>query len=76
VVTAIPRDRLLQQALVAFSHGVPFPITVDNSVLNIYWQELDKAIQSVFNKDITPSDALKIASNAITQSLNQITNKP
>jgi ABC-type glycerol-3-phosphate transport system substrate-binding protein len=76
VITANPRDRLLQQALVAFSLGVPFPITVDSSMLNLYWQELDKAIQSVFNADITPSDALKTASSAITQSLNQITNKP
>jgi ABC-type glycerol-3-phosphate transport system substrate-binding protein len=76
VVTANPRDRLLRQALVAFSLGVPFPITVDSSVLNLYWQELDKAIRSVFNDGISPSDALKTASSAITQSLNQISNKP
>jgi maltose-binding protein MalE len=76
VVTAIPRDRLMQQALNAFSLGVPYPITVDKSVLNLYWQELDKALQGVFIKDITPSDALKIASDTITQSINNITNKP
>jgi maltose-binding protein MalE len=76
VVSAIPRNRLLQQALQAFSLGVPYPITVESSVLNLYWKELDNAIQDVFSRNISPSDALITASNAITQSINNIANKP
>ena len=76
VVTAIPRDGLLQQALQALSLGVPYPITVDESVLNLYWKELNIAIQDVFTKNISPSNALKNASDIITQSINSITNKP
>jgi maltose-binding protein MalE len=76
VVTAIPRDRLLQQALQAFSLGVPFPITVDNNILSLYWKYLDIAIQDLYNRNISPSSALTNASNAITQSINKITNQP
>ena len=48
VTATLPRDPLIQQAMKAFSYGAAYPITVDQSVLNLYQNELDKAIQNVF----------------------------
>jgi ABC-type glycerol-3-phosphate transport system substrate-binding protein len=76
VVTAKPRDSLFQQAMVAFSLGVPYPVAVDESVLILYWKELDMAIQNVYSKGISPDEALKISSEDLTQSLNDAMNKP
>ncbi len=62
VTTTRPRDPLIQQAMQAFSQGVPYPITVDQRILSLYWSELDKAIQKVFVSGINPTAALKTAS--------------
>ncbi|MFZ2095528.1 MAG: extracellular solute-binding protein [Anaerolineales bacterium] len=76
VVTAKPRDLLFQQAIEAFSLGVPYPVVVDESVLNLYWKELDIAIQKVYSKGTNPGGALKTASEDLTQSLDNTTKIP
>ena len=63
VTTTRPRDPQIQQAMVAFSHGVAYPITIDQKILSLYWNELDQAIQRVFVGGVSPSTALKAASD-------------
>ncbi len=67
VINVEPRDNLLQQAMVAFSNGSPYPIALDESVLSLYWKEIDTAIRKVFVSGINPADALKAASNDLLQ---------
>jgi maltose-binding protein MalE len=69
VINVKPRDTLLQQAMEAFSNGSPYPITMDESVLSLYWKEIDMAIRKVFVSGINPADALKAASNDLLQIL-------
>lgn len=76
VLTASPRDRLIQQAMQAFSSGVPYPTMIDDNVLQIYWQALDKAIQNVYLNGITPQEALKSASEAINAALVMLEARP
>jgi maltose-binding protein MalE len=71
-----PRDPLIRQAMEAFSYGVPYPITVDESVLNLYWKELDMAIWKVFMSGISPSNALKAASDNLVSLLRNTENAP
>jgi ABC-type glycerol-3-phosphate transport system substrate-binding protein len=71
-----PRDPLIRQAMEAFSYGVPFPITVDERVLNLYWKELDMAIWKVFMSGISPSNALKAASDNLVSLLRNTENAP
>jgi ABC-type glycerol-3-phosphate transport system substrate-binding protein len=63
VTTTLPRDPLIRQAMEAFSHGIAYPITVDQRLLTLYWNELDKVIQKVFMNGVRPADALKAASD-------------
>jgi ABC-type glycerol-3-phosphate transport system substrate-binding protein len=63
VSTALPRDGFIQQAMDAFSQGIAYPISIDESILNQYWSELDKAIQKVFLNGVSPADALKTAND-------------
>jgi len=72
VIAAKPRDALLQQAMEAFSYSAPYPITVDESVLNLYWKELDVAIRNVFASGISPADALKTANDDLVQILRSL----
>ena len=65
VSAAYPRDALIQQAMNAFSHGVPYPSNVDPNVLSLYWRELNLAIQDVFVRGVEPAEALNAASEAI-----------
>jgi ABC-type glycerol-3-phosphate transport system substrate-binding protein len=69
VGTTRPRSQLIQQAMVAFSQGVPYPIGVDESLLNAYWNVLNTAIRNVFAGKITAEEALKSATNEINQIL-------
>jgi ABC-type glycerol-3-phosphate transport system substrate-binding protein len=72
VITTQPRDVLTQQAMVAFSNGIPYPIASDNRILTAYWDELDLAIQSVFDRGADPATVLQAASDAITQRLEDL----
>ena len=65
VTTTRPRDPLIRQAMEAFSHGAAYPITVDTRILSLYWTELDQAIQKVFASGVSPSIALKAASDKL-----------
>ena len=76
VISAKPRDILLQQAMEAFSSGTPYPITVDESVLNLYWKELNVAIGKVFVSGLTPTNALKAAIDALSQILKNLKTTP
>lgn len=69
VLAAKPRDPLIQQAMDAFSNGTPYPITLDESVLNLYWKELDVAIRNVFVNGISSANALKATSDDLLQIL-------
>lgn len=76
VTTTIPRDRLILQAMQSFSSGAAYPITVDQSVLDLYRKELDRAIQNVFINGATPSEALKAASDNLIVQLDNLQNTP
>jgi ABC-type glycerol-3-phosphate transport system substrate-binding protein len=76
VITTQPRDIIIQQAMSAFSNGIPYPITSDNRILTAYWDELDLAIQSVFERGANPATALQAASDAITQRLEELRGVP
>jgi ABC-type glycerol-3-phosphate transport system substrate-binding protein len=76
VSSTAPRDPLIQQAMRAFSYGAAYPITVDQSVLDLYQKELDKVIQNVFVNGADPSEALKAASDNITVQLNNMQPSP
>jgi ABC-type glycerol-3-phosphate transport system substrate-binding protein len=76
VSTTIPRDPLIRQAMQAFSHGVPYPINVDESILKQYWNELDKAIQNVFITGVSPTTALKAANDNLIALLRNKATSP
>jgi ABC-type glycerol-3-phosphate transport system substrate-binding protein len=76
VTTAKPRDPLIQQAMQAFSRGVAYPITVDDNTLNLYWSALNTVIRDVFTSGVKPEDALKAASDQISQILLNSTPAP
>ena len=76
VITAKPRDALIQQAMDAFSSGAPYPITVDESVLNLYWKELDVAIRKVFVSEVSPANALRTANDDLVQILRNLQTIP
>ena len=70
IITAEPRDPLIQQAMKAFSFGAAYPIAAGENIIKLYQTELDRAITSVFVDGVTPADALKAASDQITTELN------
>lgn len=76
VITAKPRDVLIQQAMTAFSSGVPFPIITNGVVLTMYWDELDRAIQAVFQQGTAPEIALQRAHDDIIQTMRAMRNTP
>ena len=76
VLTTRLRDVLFQQAMEAFTDGVPYPITMDENVLSIYWDELDMAIQAVFQNGSDPEAALKRASDRIYQTIKIMRSVP
>jgi len=76
VIAAKPRDALIHQAMDAFSYGVPYPITVNESVLNLYWKELDVALRKVFVSGVSPANALKAASDNLVQILRNLQTTP
>ncbi len=76
VLATAPRDRLIQQAMQAFSDGVTYPISVDPTTLSIYWQELNNAILDVFVGNNNPDLALKAASDQISEILLNSTPAP
>ena len=76
VIAAKPRDALIQQAMHAFSYGTPFPIIVDESVLNLYWKELDVAIMKVFVSGVSPTNALRTAKDDLVQILRNLHTTP
>lgn len=76
VIAAKPRDALIHQAMDAFSSGAPYPIAVDDSVLNLYWKELDLAIRNVFLSGVSPANALKAASDDLVQMLRNLQTIP
>ncbi|OGO60868.1 MAG: hypothetical protein A2032_07375 [Chloroflexi bacterium RBG_19FT_COMBO_49_13] len=76
VTTTQPRDLFIQQAMVAFSDGVPYPNSIDPYVLNIYWNELDWAIKNVFEAGVDPEMALSTADRNITQIFRELRTEP
>ncbi len=76
VSTTQPRDRLIQEAMIAISDGVPYPNSVDRDVLSLYWNELNMAIRNVFEREVNPSDALKVANDNIIQILQAMRIEP
>jgi ABC-type glycerol-3-phosphate transport system substrate-binding protein len=69
VLATRPRDPLVQQAMAAFASGVPYPTSVDENTLNLYFNTLNTAMQDVFVNGISPEVALKSASEVISQNL-------
>jgi ABC-type glycerol-3-phosphate transport system substrate-binding protein len=55
---------------------VPYPITVDDTVLSIYRNELDNAIRAVFEHGMDPKEALQTAEDNIKQALNSMETAP
>jgi maltose-binding protein MalE len=76
VMTTQPRDTFIQQAMVAFSRGEPYPYATDESLLSIYWNALDIAIKDVFEHGIEPAMALQMAENNITQRVEEMEEVP
>jgi len=76
VVTSHPRDPLIEQAIQALSGGVAFPTTIDGYILTSYWEQLDIAIQDVFERGVEPSKALQNASENLTRIIREIQTAP
>jgi ABC-type glycerol-3-phosphate transport system substrate-binding protein len=76
VSTALPRDGFIRQAMEAFSQGIGYPISIDESILNQYCSELDKAIQNVFLGGVSPADALKTANDNLIIFINNMQTSP
>jgi maltose-binding protein MalE len=76
VIAAKPRDALLSQAMDAFSYGTPYPITVNESVLNLYWKELDMAIREVFVSGTSPANVLTATSDDLLLKLRNLQASP
>jgi len=76
VMTTYPRDPLIKLAMTAFEGGAPYPITQDESVLSIYWNELDKVIKTVFYEGADPVTALQTAADNITNALIDMKEMP
>jgi maltose-binding protein MalE len=76
VETTQPRDPLIRQAMNAFENGSPYPNIFDNSVLDLYWDELDQAVLNVFQNGIDPADALREATNNIKLRLRETQKEP
>jgi ABC-type glycerol-3-phosphate transport system substrate-binding protein len=76
VMTTKPRDRLILQAMAALSKGAAYPTAVDNSIFNLYMDELNAAIREVFSGGVKPAEALKEASEEISQILLKSTPTP
>jgi hypothetical protein len=75
VITTQPRDNLIQQAMVAFLTGVPYPTNADSELLEIYWTELDRAIKDVFTNRIE-ADSIENAYDHIVQNSRDIRMMP
>jgi hypothetical protein len=60
----------------AFSYGTSFPIIADESVLNLYWKELDVAIMKVFVSGVSPTNALRTAKDDLVQILRNLHTTP
>ena len=76
VITTLPRDVIIQQAMEAFSDGVPYPNVIDEYLLGVYWNELDLVIRNVFEGGADPARALEIANNNIKQVIREIQTAP
>jgi ABC-type glycerol-3-phosphate transport system substrate-binding protein len=62
------RDRLVQQAMTAFTQGTTFPI---NPEAQVYWSVLESALLDVFNNGVEPAKALQQAFDVITARLTE-----
>lgn len=76
VLDTQPRDRLIKQAMLAFSTGAAYPNMVDDAILAVYWSELDTMIKNMFEKGTDPASALKVASDNITQKIRILQMEP
>jgi arabinogalactan oligomer/maltooligosaccharide transport system substrate-binding protein len=76
VSIAQPRNALIRQAMVAFSNGAPYPITVDEHILQLYWSVLDNAIKGVFLSGDSPANVLKTASDKLNTEINNLQTLP
>jgi ABC-type glycerol-3-phosphate transport system substrate-binding protein len=76
VSTTLPRDKLIQEAMIAISGGVPYPMSIDDDLLSIYWNELDRAIRNVFERRVDPASALKVANDNIIRILQDLRIEP
>jgi maltose-binding protein MalE len=76
VITSQPRDVHIKQAMEAFLKGVPYPITQDDMILQVYRYELDKAIRDVFGRGVTPQQALQAAEKNIRKTIEELRANP
>jgi maltose-binding protein MalE len=76
VETTQPRNPLIKQAIIGLSKGVPYPNHVDEAVLSLYWDALDRAIVEVFQNGVNPLTALQEASDQITHDINTMQSTP
>jgi ABC-type glycerol-3-phosphate transport system substrate-binding protein len=60
------RDRLIGQAMAAFSNGETFPI---NPEAQVYWSVLESSLLDVFSGRVDPATALQQASDVINERL-------
>jgi ABC-type glycerol-3-phosphate transport system substrate-binding protein len=72
VTTSLPRDPLIQQAMIAFARGTAYPNHVGDDILSTYWKELNKVVVDVFTNGVDASKALKQASDNISQTIRVI----
>jgi ABC-type glycerol-3-phosphate transport system substrate-binding protein len=76
VVDAQPQNELIRDAMLAFRGGTPYPVVPTVEYLRPYWDALNAAIQSVIERDVDPTEALKIAQAYISERLIEIRNAP
>jgi len=62
-------DPLLSQAIIALNTGTPYPVLPQ---LAAYWEPMDRALTSVFERNVNPWDALDIAEVEVVEILNEM----
>jgi len=62
-------DPLMEQSIIALHTGTPFPVLPQ---LAAYWEPMDRALRSVFERNVEPWDALDIAEMEVVEKLNEL----
>lgn len=71
VLEARPRNVHIQQAMKALEGGAAWPM-VDETVLQIYWNALDEAINNFFERGVASESALQSAYEMVNIRLNEL----